>query len=254
MAPINLPDGTEVSEVILPDGATASEVVAPDGSTVFSAIPDGVVDNFESRTADPAGPYESSDTIADFYSGDTGGFTRTTASVAEGSNALAVSAGSAAIFSHPGDGLAEYPQEGDTVSFLIRGTSVNDFPVVLSNVQDDPTPNCYGYEVDTKNGTISIFRYDNGNFGDFGSRLVSASVSVSRKTWYYGEVSLPAASNQITFELFNLNASNEKGSSINSVQTTDNNVSTANRGIGWTIRLGSISSATTHFDRYRLES
>jgi len=40
MAPINLPDGTEVSEVILPDGASASEVVAPDGSTVFSAIPD----------------------------------------------------------------------------------------------------------------------------------------------------------------------------------------------------------------------
>jgi len=40
MAPINLPDGTEVSEVILPDGATASEVIAPDGSTVFRGIPD----------------------------------------------------------------------------------------------------------------------------------------------------------------------------------------------------------------------
>jgi len=41
MAPINLPDGTEVSEVILPDGSTASEVIAPDGSTVFgNAIPD----------------------------------------------------------------------------------------------------------------------------------------------------------------------------------------------------------------------
>jgi len=40
MAPINLPDGTEVSEVILPDGSTASEVIAPDGSTVLSAIPD----------------------------------------------------------------------------------------------------------------------------------------------------------------------------------------------------------------------
>jgi len=39
--PINLPDGSEVSEVILPDGASASEVIAPDGSTVLSAIPDG---------------------------------------------------------------------------------------------------------------------------------------------------------------------------------------------------------------------
>jgi len=47
MAPINLPDGTEVSEVILPDGATASEVVAPDGSTVFSGIPDSRVFDFE---------------------------------------------------------------------------------------------------------------------------------------------------------------------------------------------------------------
>jgi len=40
MAPINLPNGTEVSEIVLPDGSTASEVLAPDGSTVFSAIPD----------------------------------------------------------------------------------------------------------------------------------------------------------------------------------------------------------------------
>jgi len=40
MAPINLPDGSEVSEIILPDGTTASSVIAPDGSTVFSAIPD----------------------------------------------------------------------------------------------------------------------------------------------------------------------------------------------------------------------
>jgi len=43
MAPINLPDGTEVSEVILPDGSTASEVIAPDGRTGFGAIPDSVV-------------------------------------------------------------------------------------------------------------------------------------------------------------------------------------------------------------------
>jgi hypothetical protein len=44
MAPINLPDGTEVSEVILPDGTSASAVVAPDGSRVFSAIPDSEAD------------------------------------------------------------------------------------------------------------------------------------------------------------------------------------------------------------------
>jgi hypothetical protein len=46
MAPINLPNGTEVSEIVLPNGQTASEVIAPDGSVVFgNAIPDSVVDN-----------------------------------------------------------------------------------------------------------------------------------------------------------------------------------------------------------------
>ena len=44
MAPINLPDGSQVSEIVLPDGSTASEVLAPDGSRVFSAIPDSPPD------------------------------------------------------------------------------------------------------------------------------------------------------------------------------------------------------------------
>jgi len=43
MAPINLPDGSQASEIVLPDGSTASEVLAPDGSTVFSTIPDAAV-------------------------------------------------------------------------------------------------------------------------------------------------------------------------------------------------------------------
>jgi len=46
MAPINLPDGSQVSEIVLPDGSTASEVLAPDGSTVFSAIPDSAVNRW----------------------------------------------------------------------------------------------------------------------------------------------------------------------------------------------------------------
>jgi hypothetical protein len=43
MAPINTPNGNEVSEIVLPNGNTASEVIAPDGSTVFSAIPDSAI-------------------------------------------------------------------------------------------------------------------------------------------------------------------------------------------------------------------
>jgi len=48
MAPINLPDGSQVSEIVLPDGSTASEVLAPDGSTVFgNAIPDNPIGHFD---------------------------------------------------------------------------------------------------------------------------------------------------------------------------------------------------------------
>jgi len=48
MAPINLPGGSQVSEIVLPDGSTASEVLAPDGSTVFgNAIPDS--ENLQAR-------------------------------------------------------------------------------------------------------------------------------------------------------------------------------------------------------------
>jgi len=50
MAPINLPDGSQVSEIVLPDGSTASEVLAPDGSTVFSAIPDSAVFQIDATT------------------------------------------------------------------------------------------------------------------------------------------------------------------------------------------------------------
>jgi hypothetical protein len=69
MAPINLPDGTEVSEVILPDGASASAVIGPDGNTVFSTIPDGRVANIDASQlslsdGDPVNTWP--DTIGDF--------------------------------------------------------------------------------------------------------------------------------------------------------------------------------------------
>ena len=35
MAPINLPNGNQVSEIVLPDGTSASEVIGPDGNVLF---------------------------------------------------------------------------------------------------------------------------------------------------------------------------------------------------------------------------
>jgi hypothetical protein len=60
--PTNLPDGTEVSEIVLPDGASASEVIAPDGSTVFSAIPDSSIARyeFEGDFTDSLGSFDGS--------------------------------------------------------------------------------------------------------------------------------------------------------------------------------------------------
>jgi hypothetical protein len=58
MAPINTPNGNEVSEIILPNGNTASEVIAPDGTQVFGATPDSVV----SRPND-----DSSDSRSDLF-------------------------------------------------------------------------------------------------------------------------------------------------------------------------------------------
>jgi len=219
-----------------------------------AAIPDGVVDNFELESGTPVGPYQSGDTIATFYSGSTGNFQRVQTNITEGSFGLEFTAGATAIWSHPGDGLLEYPQEGDTVSFLIRDSSGVDFPLALTNVQDDASPNCYGFEIDQGNNNINIFRYDNGNFGNFGTNLESTSVTISGGTWYLGEVSLPVSgTNQITFELFDLDANNEKSSSLGSVQTTDSNVSPTNRGIGWATRTGSVDGSGAFFDRFRVE-
>jgi len=88
MAPINLPDGSEVSEVILPDGASASEVRAPDGSTVFSGIAD---EGFEHND------------LSGNYGGDLSVFQIQTGTVSEGTYAL------------------ESVSQG-TLSLIVRGT------------------------------------------------------------------------------------------------------------------------------------
>jgi hypothetical protein len=70
--PINLPDGTEVSEVILPDGSTASEVVAPDGTQVFgSGIPDsGLLHYYRADSYDLADGQTISTNLTDLAAAD----------------------------------------------------------------------------------------------------------------------------------------------------------------------------------------
>jgi len=80
-------------------------------------IPDSVIDNFEDA---PDGPYNSGDTILTYYTEFVSSFARSTNSIL-GSQSVSRdgSAGfNSGIISSPGDGLPNYPAEGETVSII----------------------------------------------------------------------------------------------------------------------------------------
>jgi hypothetical protein len=248
--PVNI-DGTDITGATI-DGQEVQEITI-DGQAVFTANP--IVDNFESTTNNPAGPYGPSTSVASFYRGSTNDFARVQTNTVEGSFSLDFNAGATGMFSLPGDGLLRYPNEGDTISFLIRDVSQRVFPVALTNVENSTTPNCYGFEIDEGGSTIAIFRYDNGDFSNFGTRLQTVSANFTAGEWYFGQVSLPETGvNEITFELYELDVNNEKGNLIASAQVTDSNVDPTNRGIGWATRRSTAPSTSGGFvDRFRVE-
>jgi len=122
-------------------------------------------------------------------------------------------------------------------------------------VENNADPNCYGFEIDEAGGTIAIFRYDNGDFSNFGTRLQTVSVNITAGEWYFGQVSLPETGvNEITFELYELDSNNEKGNFVASAQVTDSNVDPSNRGIGWATRRSIAPTESGGFvDRFRIE-
>jgi len=126
MAPINLPDGSQVSEIVLPDGSTASEVLAPDGSTVFgNAIPDSVVF------------YPDSGDLTNF-SGSTGDYDITSVSPTSAETGLSLKsqANGGLLFSDTG--LASYPTRGDRFSIRVQiDANDNDVARVGFNAKSD---------------------------------------------------------------------------------------------------------------------
>jgi len=96
--------------------ATVSSADDSASQTVTVGLGIQVVDNFEDS---PTGPYSSGDSISTYYSGDTGSFTRSTATSATGSFSLERTS-SGIISSQPGDGLPYYPQIGDRFEFYAR--------------------------------------------------------------------------------------------------------------------------------------
>jgi len=231
MAPINLPDGTEVSEVILPDGASASEVVAPDGRTVFSAIPEGVVDNFEEVI------YEDQNrTLSDIYDGDLTDATRQQSTVQSGSYALEVTNG-AEIAST--SGLPNYPSAGDSfdVRFYIVGNEFHRIGFGVQNATSTWIDDAITILFDFRSGQPDI----KTTVRQGGSTVTDGDGTADQNPsdqWCRANVSW--TSSDFTVELFD-----SGGSSIDSVTVSDSTYSSGGIGFG--------GAATAYFDEWFIQ-
>jgi len=219
-------DGTDITGATI-DGQQVQEITV-DGQTVFTAGPDpGIIDNFEDQ---PDGVYGTNDTVADYYSGDTVQFGRTTSDVIEGSQALedtGASSNVSAMASVPGDGLNAYPQEGDTIQWLVYTGGSTAGPMVATNTDID------GYLYATSSGAnqLQIWRFDNSSF----TKLVATNVTISSNKHYLAEGRVPSANDDLlTWDLYNVDTNTlAKGSLIADVAARDSNH--VSRGIGWGI-------------------
>ena len=190
------------------------------------AIPDAVVDNFEDA---PDGPYESGETIADYYSGTTSNFERGTANAVQGSQALQLttSVGVQQIASTPTDGLFDYPNEGDTVSSLIYTGSAATGPMVAAA----PGVDGYVYTISGDNSELQIWRLDDSSY----TQLTTQPITVSNNSWYWYQGRSPTAGDSTLLgELFEVDtATIERGESIETIQTSDS--THTGRGVGWAV-------------------
>ena len=199
-------------------------------------IPDSVLDNFNADDADPPGVYQTGETIADYYRGDTGSYERETTDAIEGSHSLATDGdGLDAIVSEPGDGLSRYHDPGETIGFLIRDSSDNHNPVFLFSAElSSGDLFGYGASLVPQFNEIRIRKFD----ADSGTSQNTASASLSTDRWYWAEVDTPTSTDgSIEFRISELNDDLTEGSSIGSVSTTDTDFGD-NRGHGLT-RLSS---------------
>jgi hypothetical protein len=218
--------------------------------TEISAIPDSVVDNFEDAGGEPAGVYETGQTIADYYDGATSDWGRTTTEAVEGDKALESTTADSplSIYSRPGEGLNQYPTEGDTIDVLWRtgGFSTE----ILTNVETGSTPGGYAFNVRDSEITIRK-RSDLSNLSDETVLAGPSSISLSTNAWYYAEIDLPTtADGSMALRVFDVDTNDlSKGSQQESLSATDTEFS-AEEGIGVARRSG--SGTGTVIDRVRV--
>jgi len=254
MAPINLPDGSQVSEIVLPDGSTASEVLAPDGSTVFSGIPDGVVDNFEKAIYGDQGL-----TLVDYYNGGINGsddpdlnFADRISAASNGSNLgleIVGGSGSGVIMgSLDGDGLPEYPAAGDTFELFIQSpSSSSSIPSVGYGIKTVGQNKPGNGDTD---GYFAKLQFSTGNFsflvnsGGSSTTVNSKSVSLSTNEFYRIKITWSTNGNH-TLELFD-----SGDNSLAQINETDSTYTSG--GVACGMNNGSGNSSAVYFDEYKI--
>jgi len=256
---IGLPDGGAGRELVTEGGATASEVIGPDGSVLYEAIPDSVVDNFEDADADPSGVYASGETIADYYDGDTGLYSRTTIDAIADNKSLQFDGSVDTIgniWSH--SGLNRYPQKGETFSAYLREPDVGDnlLPAFVFGVPGGVSAvselSGYGVLHFPTSNEFRLFRVDDSTDTDLETGSQSMSVDTVYEyevAWHDGSGSEPDDTIEVTlYEVDQITL--DRQSTLTSISAQDSTYATAT-SVGWR-RRSSSGDAGTIGDGYQV--
>jgi len=189
---------------------------------LFNAIPDSVIDNFNSALYEDQG-----NTLSDYYSGANSAWSRSTSNVVEGDQGLLGNDATSpsVIYSQPGDGLNSYPSEGDTIGWLVyEGGDVRGGPVVAA------TTNGEGY-LYSASGFVQILRIDSG--GGFSTVASDQTSYLSQGEWGWCEARVPSSGDStLSLTLYDLNEADlTRGSELASISGSDSNY--VGQGVGW---------------------
>lgn len=207
-----------------------------------SAVPDSVVDNFEDADADPAGVYETGDTLTDYYGGDTGDWERQTSTVQSGGHALgSIGTTNVSVISST-TGLNEYPSQGDSFACYTQATGNNNQEsngIFYGTPQEAGSGSISGYFAQVRYGSDSfhLFLASSGSF----TELDASTATLSVDTWYDIQVSWGTDGSHAVDIV-------DSGSVVASLSTTDSTYTSG--GIGFRQDFNT-SNSVSYFDEYR---
>jgi len=190
------------------------------------AIPDTLIDNYESADADPPGVYESGETIADYYSGATADASRTTDAIVGGHSLEYVNADQAnRIVSTPGGGLNRYFADGETASVLLRSNAADVEKKVAFGASDVDNMYVTQFTRDSV-GEFRIQKISGGSLTDLNTSTPSYNVTDLH------EFVIQRSGSDLTVTAYNYDTSSGRGSEIDTLSATDSEHQ-ANDGIGF---------------------